>query len=370
MKILIVANGSENLLTHRRPLIQTLLERNHQIAILLPETIQTEALQSLGSVEWFFMPLQRKSLSPFSALKSTKALMNCCKKFQPDVIISVTLKVSLFTNLAVYFDKKVKVINIFTGLGHLYINNQLTIKALRKLSEYLLKLTTKNRKITVVFQNQDDIQYFLEKNILSKKQTCLIKGSGVDVEYYQSLPEPSGKPKIIFPSRLLRDKGIYEFIEAAKILQKENIFADFVLVGELDHDNPTTITQNELQNWLKNDLIEWWGFHKDMRKAFAKATLVCLPSHREGLPKVLLEAGACSKTIITTDVPGCREIIKHNQNGFLVPAKNAHKLADAIRTLLNEPEKRAYFSEMIRKRIVGEFSNTVILQQYLSLVHE
>ena len=203
--------------------------------------------------------------------------------------------------------------------------------------------------------------------IVRREQISLIRGSGVNVEEYRPHPPIPGIPVVILVARMLSDKGIYEFVAAAQMLQEEGVQARFVLIGDTDPENPSSISEAQLRDWHESGCIEWWGRRDDMREVYQHATIAVLPSYREGLPKVLLEAAACGLPLIATDVPGCREIVQDGINGIRVALKDKFGLANAIRTLLNDPELRKRMGEAGRQLVEQEFSSGRVIQETLSL---
>jgi glycosyltransferase involved in cell wall biosynthesis len=198
----------------------------------------------------------------------------------------------------------------------------------------------------------------------------LIKGSGVDVNTYVPTPEPEGIPTVVLASRMLRDKGVVEFVEAARELRDSGVSAKFVLVGETDPGNPTAITAEQLQAWADEGVVEWWGHQSDMRKVLSQSNIVCLPSLREGVPKVLIEAAACGRAIVTTDAPGCREIVREGENGLLVPVRNSKALADALRLLIESAPLRSLMAAKGREIAVEEFSVERVVNETLGVYRE
>ncbi|MBF0107182.1 MAG: glycosyltransferase family 4 protein, partial [Deltaproteobacteria bacterium] len=190
----------------------------------------------------------------------------------------------------------------------------------------------------------------------------------VDIDHYALTPEPvNGHPIVLMASRMLWDKGVAEFVEAAKILKSQNLKARFVLVGDTDLANPAALTHKELEALDDSSVVEWWRWRGDMPHVFSQSNIVCLPSYREGLPKVLLEAASCGRSIVATDVPGCREIVKDGVNGLLVPPRNTHALADAIKALIEDPDRRKVMGQMGREIAAREFSDKMVIVETLAL---
>ena len=218
-----------------------------------------------------------------------------------------------------------------------------------------------------IYQNIDD-RNLLEGNKRSEnKRSVLIRGSGVDSNYYVPVENKTYPPIIILASRMLKDKGVKEFIIAARILKGKNINARFILAGMIDTENHSAIAERELQQWQQEGIIEWWGHRDDIREILQKSTIACLPSYREGMPKFLLEAASVGLPIVTTDVPGCREVVIDNENGYLVPPRNSEAIASAIEKLLNDKTLRKEMGIKGRALVKQEFDIKKIVEQTISL---
>jgi glycosyltransferase involved in cell wall biosynthesis len=223
----------------------------------------------------------------------------------------------------------------------------------------------------VTFQNPDDLAVFIDKGIVSKEKTVLIKGSGVDTSIFKTTPEVEGLPVVVLASRMLWAKGIQEFVDAVRILSDSGVKARFALVGKSDPANPSAIPTDQLQSWNEGGVVEWWGHKSDMPGVFGQSHIVCLPSsYGEGVPKVLIEAAACGRAIVTTNTPGCREIVRHGENGLLIPVRDSKALADALRTLIENPDMRARMGARGREIAVAEFSEEKVIEQTLFVYGE
>jgi glycosyltransferase involved in cell wall biosynthesis len=218
-----------------------------------------------------------------------------------------------------------------------------------------------------IFQNQDDLTVFQEQFRIAGERLHLIKGSGVEIKKYPVLAEEPGIPTVILVSRMLRDKGVTEFVEAARSLKREGVQARFVLVGDPDPENPAGIPASQLEEWHDSGVIEWRGYCHDMLSLFSEAHIICLPSYREGIPKVLMEAAACGKPIVTTDAPGCREVVRHQETGLLVPPRDSQALAAALRILIKDPELRLSMGQNGRSLAETEFSLERVIKENFKL---
>ena len=271
------------------------------------------------------------------------------------------LKVMFLTALAGLQTRLPRVVCIVTGLGSTYVNDNLRAKTLRLGIEAALRPLLRRRRTTVIFQNGDDHAYFLRKGVARTDNSLVIKGSGVDVDDYPVTPEPETMPPlVVFPARLLASKGVREFAAAAALLRSRGVEARFALVGDLDPANPDAITAEELAGFVR-DGMEAWGFRRDMATVFAQANIVCLPSYREGVPKALIEAASCGRAIVSTDVPGCREIVIDGLNGRLVPPRDAVALSQALGQVVLDPSMRVRFGRAGRHLVEAEFSTDAVI---------
>jgi glycosyltransferase involved in cell wall biosynthesis len=212
---------------------------------------------------------------------------------------------------------------------------------------------------------------FIRKQFINEGRLRVIRGSGVDPAFFSLTPEPPGIPVVTLASRMLWDKGIKEFVEAARQLKGRGIFARFVLVGDTDAHNPSAIPKEQLTAWHTEGVIEWWGHREDMPKVFSDSHIICLPSfYGEGVPKVLIEAAACGRPIVTTNTPGCREIVKNEENGLLIPVRNTFELADAIQRLIVNPELRQKMGARGREIVLCEFALEKVVSETMAVYDE
>ena len=211
------------------------------------------------------------------------------------------------------------------------------------------------------------MKLFTGSKILKEKNAILIRGSGVNTSQYEYRPEPTGSPVIVLPTRMLWDKGVREFIDAATEIKKSGVKCKFVLAGSPDPENPVSIPEETIRQWHSKGIVEWWGQRNDMPEVYARSNIVVLPSYREGLPKVLLEAASCGRAIVATDVPGCREIVRHKENGFLVPPYDSKSLAEAIKILVKDSELRAKMGMRGREIVEAEFSDEIVVKQTMDV---
>jgi len=223
----------------------------------------------------------------------------------------------------------------------------------------------------IIVQNPDDLQRLAKECDVDPNRITLIKGSGVDLKQFYPSQEPIGVPLVVLASRMLWNKGIGEFVEAASILNKEGVAARFALVGESDDHNPLSIPGSRLKKWHADNRVEWWGYRTDMPSVLAQASVVCLPSYYgEGVPKILIEAAASGRPIVTTDMPGCREIVRDGENGLLVPVRNSRELARALGRLINDAPLRREMGYRGRRIVESEFSVESVVEETIQVYEE
>lgn len=292
-------------------------------------------------------------MAEFSSVAATKRLV---ERVEPDLIHSMTIKPNLYAGLATRLGPKIPLLMSITGLGYVFLNTSVPTRLMRGMVLLLYRWVSSTERVRLLFQNADDRALFLKSGIGDQGRCIQTGGAGVDVGRFSPKPEPNGPPTVVLPSRLLWDKGIGEYAQAAEMLRTAGVSARFALVGDTDPGNPAAVPKGQIIDWHNAGVVEWWGYQKDMAHVFAQANIVCLPSYREGMPKALIEAASCGRAIVTTDVPGCREVVRHGDNGLLVPARNARALADALSTLISNPKKRSQMGMRGRELAVSELS--------------
>jgi len=366
-KILFCVFPIQFFLSHRLPLAQKAREEGYEIHLISTASEGENIIQAEG-FSFYPLVISRSKANPLQEISTIIQIYRIYKKIKPDIVHHVTIKPVLYGTLAARLAGVKAIVNAFSGLGHVFTAKSFKISIIRLLVKMAYKLVLRHKNLVSIIQNQDDMEYLISKSIIQNNQTVLIKGSGVDLNEFIPLPEPIGIPVIVLPARLLKDKGVIEFVEAAKILQKLNIKIKMILVGNIDLGNPSSITYEEIDYWVKNKIISHWGFCSNMPETLAKANIVCLPSYREGMPKALIEACASGRAIITTDVPGCREMIDiRNPNGILVPPRDPKSLAKAIEDLVNNPRKRKEMAINGRKMAEKEFSINLVVQKTMNI---
>lgn len=314
--------------------------------------------------------ISRRSLNPFRELSALRQVLRVYKREQPDLTHHVALKPVIYGGFASRLTRTGASVNAITGLGHVFINSNLVIKSLRYLLCKALRFVLAQKNTITILQNDEDRELLIRRGVVSAERSSVIRGAGVDIELFSPSPEPTATAVVLLASRLLWDKGIQEFFEAAKKLREEGILARFVLVGEPDRQNPTAIPDTTLQAWEKSGLVEVWGRRDDMPAVLSQSNVVCLPSYLEGLPKVLVEAASCGRAIVAADVPGCRAVVRDTENGLLIPVRDSGALARALGTLVKNRELRARMGAKGREIAVREFSEEKIIGQTMTMYRQ
>ena|SRR3990167_588385 len=366
-RVLIIVNGIENFFTHRLPLVRELKKQGYEVFLLAPSNKIDSRLKALeNDIKIVTLKFNRKSINPFSAIVSIIKCYRVFLEIKPDIIFNVAMKTSLYSSITCIFYRKALNVNLITGLGYLFISQKKRVKVIRFFVKKCFKLSLSLSNSRMIFQNKDDMNLFLRESIVLKDRAFLVRGSGVDLNRYTPVPEPDDI-HVLFSGRLLKDKGIEEFVEAAKILITKGIKAKFILVGDVDPGNPSTVKKETVLKWVQKGYVEWWGYYEDMASILPKINIVCLPSYREGLPKILLEGAACQRALVTTNVPGCREVVEEGVNGLLVELKDSVSLAEALRTLITDHQKRAQMASNARNLVERDFSDLVIAKQTVNV---
>jgi len=318
------------------------------------------------------IPMSRKGTSMWKEPASVLALLRLYRKLRPALVHHLRLKPVMYGSLAASLAGVPAVVNTLTGLGFLFTDQSEKTVPLRKWVEMGCRRAFRHRNLRVIFQNPDDRAVFIRKGIIGGEQAAVIKGSGVDLSVFHPSKEPDGVPVVILASRMLWDKGVAQYVEAARILKSEGVQARFALAGEPDPENPAAIPQAQLQVWDESGDVEWWGLQEgaNMPAVLAKSHIVCLPSYREGIPRILIEAAAAGRPIVTTDAPGCRELVRPGENGIVVPSRDASSLASALRFLIEHPETRIAMGKNNRQIAVQEFSQELVIAQFMAVYRD
>lgn len=358
MKLLYVINHIDWFWSHRLKLAQGAQGKGWDVHVAVPHPDRKLSEQNFHGHD----------LGVGGIFKTILNLRQIVQQEKPDLIHAITLKYAFITGLAVLF-QNVKVVYTIAGLGYLFSGEGLKPKILRLILSPLFKIIFSNQRTVLIFQNADDQALFIKRGFARAEQCHLIRGSGVDVQQFLRSDEPDHKiPQVVMATRLVHDKGVAVFVEAARLLKKRGVNARFQIAGGLTHDNPLAITQKQMDDMVADGAVEWLGKVSDMPALFTASNLIVYPSYYgEGVPKVLLEAAASGRAIITTNHPGCREVVHHGMNGLLVPIKDAEAAADAIEELLQDAPRRKLMGLKGRARAENEFDVRKIVAETLKV---
>ena len=314
--------------------------------------------------------ISRSGLNPFRELVSVFQLVKVLRSFRPDVIHLIALKPIVLGSLASVFSPKAKVVNAPVGMGYLFASNDVRARVARPIVKLVLKSTLGRKRSMTIIENSDDRRSLLDGGFLHSNQIVLIRGTGVNLDVFRPTVEPDGPKIVVLIARMLRDKGVFEFVESARIVKRTNPTTTFWLIGDADPGNPASLTTQQLQEWNDEGIVKWLGYRTDVADLLTQIHIVCLPSYREGFGKVFVEAGAALRAVVATDVPGCREAVEHKVNGLLVEPKNAEALAAALMEVLENDELRLRLAKEGRRRAEFEFSSATVNAQTLAVYQQ
>ena len=365
MKLLFVVTEDWYFVSHRLPLAVAAQAAGFEVAVATRVGVHGETIRAAG-IRLIPFVLSRRGGNPFAEVLS---LWRLYRREHPDLVHHVALKPVMFGALAAWLARVPAQVNAVAGLGWLFTSSSGVVRLVRPVVRWMLgRLLNRPHSLTIV-QNPED-RSLLERSGVSASRLRLIRGAGVDLQIFYPVI-PSVEPVcIVLVARMLWDKGVGEFVEAARRLTEAGVNARFVLVGDPDPANPASVPESTLRNWHGQHGVEWWGRREDMPAVLQAAHIACLPSYREGLPKSLLEAAACGLPIVTTDAPGCREVVRDRVNGLLVPVRDAVALAAALKKLIDDVELRRSMGEQSRLRAEAEFGLETVIAQTLAVYRE
>jgi glycosyltransferase involved in cell wall biosynthesis len=368
-RIVFVVNIDWFFLSHRLPLALEAIKRGYDVYLLTANSGKRSEIEGYG-INFIEVPFDRSGKNVFHELKCINKLASDYKRLKPDIIHHVTLKAALLGSIAAKISGNLKVVNAISGLGYNFTDGR--NGPLQKFIRFMMRKSFKSDRFYFILQNPDDIEMMESQKLVPENHYRLIKGSGVDLkEFPYTQPVIKDKIQILFPARILYDKGVIELIEAAKSLEKDwKGKAIFILAGDCDENNKAVVSEEELEKHLIPDYIEWIGFRKDMILQYQQSDIVVLPSYREGLPKSLIEACAIGRPIITTDVPGCRECVVDGYNGRMVPVKTVAPLANAIEELCESKSLRNKMGSNSRVLAEQEFSIEIVIEKTFEIYDE
>ncbi len=365
--LLFVVNVDWFFISHRLPIAERALHEGYRVHIACGITDKKKFLEKMGFIV-HPLNISRGGTNFIQEIKTFTEIFTLIRNIQPDIVHMVTIKPVLYGGIASKFSNVKHTVFAISGLGYVFTSDTLKAQLLKRIVVSLYKFALGNKNSTVIVQNKDDMNILLRHRITSQQQIELIRGSGVDLDKYRYLPESYPPITIVMASRLLRDKGVYEYIAAAKHISKNtDKEISFRLYGDIDPDNPASLTEEEIRQIKKDNVVTLHGFSDNIADVFSNANIVVLPSYREGLPKVLIEAAACGRAVVTTDVPGCRDAIEPEVTGLLCRVKESNDLAEKIAYLIHDDTRRVQMGERGRELAEREFDIEKVIHTHLKI---
>jgi len=366
-RILYVFPLAMNLKAHWADRVRETARSGYDVHIAIPHETLLQELE-LGAVTWHNLPLRRGRPSVGAEIAYIMALARTLRAVKPDLLHAITVRPVIYGGLLARLLRVPAALFSVTGLGYLFIGTDRAARLLRPLGEEAYALALHHRNSAALFENPADRDLFVKRGLVELRNAHVVLGGGIDLEAFSYVEEPSTEiPLVVLPSRLLIDKGVREFVEAARRLKAEGVSARFALVGEPDPGNPATLEQSEIDGWQRDSIIEAWGWRDDIADVIRQANIVCLPSYREGAPRALIEAAAIGRAVVTTDVPGCIHVVERDRTALVVPARDSHALKDALKRLLTDPDLRTRMGKAGRSFAEEHFSSALAASKMLAL---
>ena len=372
MKIALFANTEWYLYNFRRSLVEALCAAGHNVLLLSPPGPYGEHLRELG-FRWLPVPMNRRSLNPFRELALVLWLRRLFRAEQVDLVHGFTIKCAVYGSLAARLAGVPARVSAVAGMGYVFASQEPKARLLRPVVRASMRLALGGRNARLILQNPDDVTLFERARLVHPTRIRLIPGSGVDCRRFQpgSRQEPGSRFRVLLAARLLWDKGVAEYVEAARRLRAEGRVITFLLAGTPDPGNPASVPETAIRGWMDEGLLQWLGHVEDMPALLRTVDTIVLPSYyREGLPKSLIEAAACGLPLVTTDAPGCREVVSDGVDGLLVPVRDAVALARAIARLQDDAALRERLGAAARAKALAQFDERIVIERTLAVYRE
>jgi len=366
--LMFVVNSPDFFLSHRLPIALAAKKDGYDVHVATGAGEAVSEILANGLVH-HELSLSRSGSNPLRELRVFWSLCRLFREVRPLLLHLVTIKPVVYGGIAARIAGVPCAVAAVSGLGFVFLARGIKASAVRFLVKMLYRLAFGKARLRVIFQNPDDKNSFTDSGVLQKHKAVLIRGSGVDLADYPIIPEPEGRPVIIMASRLLLDKGVLEYVQAARLIKQQGVDAKFLLVGDPDPHNPATVTDEQLKKIKHAGDVELLGFRDDISTLLAASNIVVLPSYREGLPKVLVEAAAAGRAVVTSNVPGCRDAIEVGASGLLVPPRDPGALARGIQEMIEAPELRKKMAGKGRLLAEREFAIDKIATAHLDVYH-
>jgi glycosyltransferase involved in cell wall biosynthesis len=372
LKILLFANTDWYLYNFRRSFALALLDAGHDVLLLSPEGPYSEKFRDIG-LRWLPLPMKRRSLNPLYEIASVLWLRKLIRRECFDLVHGFTIKGAVYGALAAKLARVQARVCSVDGLGYVFATNDIKAKCLRPLVRMLLRFALSGDGTRLILQNRDDVAFFENAGLVDCRRVRKIRGAGVDcIRFKKGGKRVDGESmRVLLAARLLWDKGIGEYVEAARLLKAHGLKVQMLLAGMPDSGNPDTVTNEIAQGWADEGLIEWLGHVSDMAGLLATVHVVVLPTaYREGLPTALIEGAACGLPLVTTDMPGCREVVTHEVDGLIIPVRNPVALAQAIIRLHNDPILSARLGSAAQAKALEQFDEKIVIEQTIAVYNE
>jgi glycosyltransferase involved in cell wall biosynthesis len=357
-------------LSHRLSMAKHLSENGFQVAIACRISTHADSIRELG-FELFEVPFARESIHPSAVLRAARCLKKVIRQYRPDIVLPGGLRLIILNLIATLNRPRLRVLNLMVGRGSLFtptVDKSLRLILARKVLGITLRLAFRRKSSYHLFLNRDDLMEFTISWGCGRAVSFALPGPGIDTTAWKPSEEPkSDPPVILYAGRIIRDKGIGELVEASRLLKLRGVDHTLIIAGRLDACNPNCLTERDMQNWVKSHGINWLGHSDDVLSLLSQSNIVAMPSYLEGFGRVILEAGLAKRAVVTCDTVGCRDAVKHMDNGLLVPPRNANALASALELLLLDENLRRTLARRHYQRTCTEFSNNVILPIWLQI---
>jgi glycosyltransferase involved in cell wall biosynthesis len=371
VKVIFFANTDWYLYNFRLGFARFLRERGFEVVMLSPHGAYGHLLRAAG-FRWVPLDMDRRSLNPVRELALIRRISAVYAAEKPDMVHHFTIKCVVYGSLIARWHGVERRVNAITGMGYVFCDQGFVARLLRPLVRALMRHALRGDASHLILQNRDDVAEVAAADLASRHRTHLIMGSGVDTFRFKPGPAPvkTGPMRVLLASRMLWDKGVAEYIDAARLCKAEGLSVNFLLAGNPDPGNPGTVTSTQIREWQDGAEVQYLGHVEDMPALLSQVDVAILPSYREGVPRSLLEAAACGLPIITTDVPGCREVVRNGINGLLIPPRDAFALAAAIRFMHAHPEERVRMGAEARRTVLHEFDQNIVFERTFAVYRD
>lgn len=376
-KVLFVFNEAYFFFWHRLKLAQAVQAAGHEVHIAAPadhvwapDGFSVEIFKDLG-FHFHPVPLARRGTNPFVDARTLVALFRLMRALSPDLVHFATIKPNLYGGIAARLARVKSVAYSVTGLGQVFIARGALAWVTRAYVSILLRVAFGHRNSRIIFLNPDDRDRLVAVGVADPARSRIISGEGVDLARHAPRDEPAGVPIVLLCARLIWEKGVGDFVEAARLLRNEGVQARFALVGETRPANPRSVPRSTIEGWVSEGVVEWWGYRSDIETVLAEGHVVCLPSkYGEGVPRILQEAAASGRAVVATNIPGCRDAVQDGVTGFLIPAGDVNALADRLRSLVTDDPLRRKLGQAGRRLAEAAFGQDEVVRATVRVYEE